>query len=205
MAKIEECAARNTTSAFRAGIARRANYVESDHETAPGSISRLCVRIRAFSPSCLLTEHRPFVLGDAATGEVASNCGGGGRSHLDFWRPESVADCQLCAPDTSPVPHFGDFDEWSLNWTPVLSGPPHAIDEPRGSAIAGARLFRPGVFIRGRRERINREDATPALNWSALLSGPWSVLRVGDFSGVTGEFPNYWARAVPITFSAGRP
>lgn len=118
--KIEECKAENTSTGFKIEVTCRVNYLSDAHTGTPDKLSRLYVRIRAYSANCLLTDPQAFMMGGPVTGVLTANYGGSGRSALGCWRLSSLTDCALCSPDTVSGSDFGDFSEWATTWAPVL-------------------------------------------------------------------------------------
>ena len=163
VARIEETDARNTETAFRMDIACKFEFRADGRGNAV--VSTLFALVRAYSSNAAITTAFPVMLGCPIVGIISANYGGSGRAQLDGWKPADVDEWRCFAPDTMiSATDFGHFNnEWTCGWSLVVGGYAFATHSPIQNRINVARLRPPPegphIFIRNRRERINREDS----------------------------------------------
>ena len=161
--RIEETDALNTETPFRLEVACKFGFRVAGH--GPRIFSTVFALVRAYSSNAAITTACPVMLGDPIVGILSANYGGSGRAQLDGWKIADLNEWRGLAPDTMiSAADFGHFNnEWTVDWSLVLGGFAFATHSPVENRINVARLCPPPedphIFIRNRRERINKEDS----------------------------------------------
>ena len=182
--RIEETKADNTKTPFRLDIACKIPFRADGHGSAV--VSTLFALVRGYSSNAAITDPCAIMLGGAITGVVSANYSGSGRAQLDGWRLASPDEWKTFSPETLITNFdFGHFDEWTCDWSLTLGGSAFATHSPGENRINTIRIRPPSedphVFIRARREQINREDSRGQLR--PLLSCFWDGAIFESFVG----------------------
>ena len=121
-------------------------------------------RIVAYISNALVASACSLSTGDPVVWVLTASYDGSNRAVFDLWRPARAVVWELLATDTVFHTNCADFDEWSAEWLPALSGHPSPEGVQGEHRILGARIIPPGddplLFLRHRRGRINAVDKT---------------------------------------------
>ena len=133
---------------------------------ADGNSKKTAIRIyapvQAYSSNLTITDPTAALVGDIVSGVVSANYIGSGRAQLSAWKLADLGDWRSLAPDTLFGDHYGDFEEWTAEWPLVWGGAGFDEHAPVENRISGIRPAPPQedphIYLRERRERINKED-----------------------------------------------
>ena len=75
----------------------------------------MLARVLALSYNAMITSAVPLRVGEPVAGVSAAAYNGPIRAYLDVWRPASIKDWQLSAPDAAPHSNLADFEDWAAD------------------------------------------------------------------------------------------
>ena len=116
LVSIEETDGENTDTAYRLEIMVKFPY-RAVGQADTDKPCHLFATIRTYSSCACITGPESIILGDPIVGFVGANYNGRGLAQLEGWKQADLLDWKYSSPDTMFGSDFGDFEEWTLEWT----------------------------------------------------------------------------------------